>query len=322
MPPQAASAAAVAEFAADVHAGLTRAGQKELPSKYLYDELGSALFEVVTLLPEYGLTRADERLLERHAAEMAARTPLPVVVTELGSGSGKKSRWILEELARRQSVTYYPVDISRTSLDLCERELGAVDGVGVVGLERPYLEGLREAAARRPPGAHLLVLFLGSTLGNFERPAAEEFLRAVRQRLLPGDSLLLSTDLEKSVPRLLAAYDDSLGVTAAFNLNLLARINRELEADFVLSQFRHLARYNWKERRIEMHLRSVIDQTVTIRKANLTVPFRQDETIWTECSHKFASTEVVQLAGCAGFRCEGQWVDEDWPFAQSLLIAR
>lgn len=322
MPPQAARTDAVAEFAADVRAGLTRADQKELPSKYFYDEIGSALFEVITLLPEYGLTRADEHLLERHAAEMAARTPLPVVVTELGSGSGKKSRRILEELARHQSLTYYPIDISRASLDLCERELGAVDGVGVVGLEKTYLEGLREAAARRPQGAHLMVLFLGSTLGNFERPAAEEFLRAVRQRLLPGDSLLLSADLEKSVPRLLAAYDDSLGVTAAFNLNLLARINRELEADFALSQFRHVARYNWKERRIEMHLRAVIDHTVTIPRANLTVPFRQDETIWTECSHKFTPTEVVQLAGRAGFRCEGQWVDEEWPFAQSLLIAR
>lgn len=311
----------MAEFAAAVRAGLSKNGQKELPSKFLYDEVGSALFEVITVLPEYGLTRAGERLLDRYAAEIVDRLPLRVSVAELGSGSGKKTRRLLEALARRQPTTYYPIDISSAALAKCQQELGGLEGVTFVGLEMPYLEGLRTAESRST-GENLLVLFLGSTIGNFDRPVAEEFLREVRQSLGPGDALLLGTDLEKSIPQLLLAYDDPLGVTAAFNLNLLARINRELDADFVLRQFQHLARYNKAERRIEMHLRSTVDQTVTIRKADCRIRFRKDEAIWTESSHKYNQTEVAELAERCGFRCEAQWVDEEWPFAQSLLLAR
>ena len=139
---------------------------------------------------------------------------------------------------------------------MCERELGDIDFMSIVGFEREYLDGLVEVAARRREGQNLLVLFLGSTIGNFDRPAAAKFLREVRHILQPGDSLLLGTDLEKPIPQLLAAYDDPLGVTAAFNLNLLARINRELDADFVLEQFEHVARFNPEARSVEMHLRS------------------------------------------------------------------
>ncbi|MFQ5662899.1 MAG: L-histidine N(alpha)-methyltransferase [Terriglobia bacterium] len=310
-----------AEFAAAVRAGLSRAGQKELPSKYFYDEVGSVLFEVICVLPEYGLTRAEERLLRRHGAEVVERMPAPLSVAELGSGSGKKTRWILEPLARRQPTTYFPIDISATALAQCQRELGDIDAVRIVPWERSYLEGLREVAARRPAGEHLLVLFLGSTIGNFETPVAEEFLCAVRHSLIPGDGLLLGADLEKPVPQMIRSYDDPLGVTAAFNLNLLARINRELDANFLLAQFQHRARYNHQEHRIEMHLRSTREQTVTIRKAALTVRFQKGETIWTESSHKFRVAELVHLAERTGFCCAVQWVDSDWPFAQSLLIA-
>ena len=316
------TAYSVGDLAAEVRAGLSKAGQKELPCKYLYDEVGSALFDVISVLPEYGLTRADERLLARHAEDLADRLPLPVVVAELGSGSGKKTRWLLEALCRRQPTTYYPIEISPAALARCQQELSQIDSVSIVGFERSYLEGLLEVAARRPAGAHLLVLFLGSTIGNFDRPAGEEFLRAVRRILLAGDALLLSTDLEKPVHQLLLAYDDPLGVTAAFNLNLLARINRELEAHFMLSQFRHLARYDEAERRIEMHLRSTAAQAVTIGKVGFTVSFRRDETIWTESCHKYNLNEVVQMAERTGFRCDAQWVDQDWPFAQSLFIAQ
>lgn len=311
----------VGDFAAEVRAGLSKTGQKELPCQYLYDEVGTALFEVISVLPEYGLTRADERLLRRHAGDVVAPLPLPVVVAELGSGSGRKTRWLLEALCRRQPTSYYPIEISPAALARCQQELSQIDSVSIVGFERSYLEGLLEVAARRPAGAHLLVLFLGSTIGNFDRPAGEEFLRAVRGILREGDALLLSTDLEKPVHQLLLAYDDPLGVTAAFNLNLLARINRELDADFKLSQFRHLARYNEAERRIEMYLRSTVAQTITIRKANLSVTFQPDETIWTESCHKYNLGEVGQMGERAGFRCETQWVDQDWPFAQSLFIA-
>jgi len=310
-----------ADFAAEVRAGLTTTGQKELPSKYLYDEVGSALFEVISVLPEYGLTRADERLLRHHAESIVRRVPSPALVAELGSGSGKKTGWILEPLSRRQRTTYFPIEISPTALAQCEKELRHLDCVSIVGYERPYLDGLLAVAARRRHDEHLLVLFLGSTIGNFDRPAGEEFLKEVRRILCPGDALLLGTDLVKPVPQLIVAYDDPTGVTAAFNLNLLARINRELDADFDLSRFRHTVRYDGVERRIEMHLRSTCDQTVRVRKAGFTVKLAKDETIWTESSHKYSSDEVIHMARRIGFCCDAQWVDLEWPFAQSLLIA-
>src|SRR5271163_1673744 len=233
------------EFAADVRAGLTKLGQKELLSKYLYDDVGSALFEVICRLPEYGLTRADERLLRRNANDIVERLSGPVAVAELGSGSGKKTRWLLEALSRRQRTFYYPVEISRSALAMCERELSDIDSVSIVGFEQEYLDGLRQVAtAYRKPDQQLFVLFLGRTIGNFEGLAGLKFLREVRRILEPGDSLLLGTDLEKSANQLLAAYDDELGVTAAFNLNLLARINRELDGNFDLDGFSHVARIN------------------------------------------------------------------------------
>ncbi len=318
---QAVTADPVCQFAADVRAGLTKRSQKELPSKYLYDDVGSALFEVISVLPEYGLTRADERLLRQHAYEIVDRLPGEVVAAELGSGSGKKTRWILEALASRQQTYYCPIEISPTALAMCERELRDIDCISIVGFEREYLDGLREVAARRQQGAHLMVMFLGSTIGNFDRPADVKFLREIRRTLLPGDSLLLGTDLEKPLPQLLAAYDDSLGVTAAFNLNLLARINRELDADFDLAQFEHEARFNTQSRSIEMHLRSKMDQVVAIPRAEVSVKFAADETIWTETTHKYSRHELLQTAMAAGFRCEAQWIDAEWPFAENLWIA-
>jgi L-histidine N-alpha-methyltransferase len=309
------------ELAADVRAGLTKPQQKELPSKYLYDDIGSALFEVISLLPEYGLTRADERLLRRHARDIVELLPTPVAVAELGSGSGKKTRWILEALCRRQRTWYYPIEISPTALAMCARELGDIDSISIVGFEREYLDGLLEVAAQRRRGQHLLVLFLGSTIGNFDRPAGVNFLREVRRILEPGDAMLLGTDLEKSSAQLTAAYDDPLGVTAAFNLNLLARINRQLDAGFDLNQFKHVARINHEARSVEMHVRSTRRQTVNIPGAELLIEFGENETIWTESSHKYSAEEVFQIARDSGFSCRAQWIDEEWPFAESLLIA-
>jgi len=311
---------AVSEFAEDVRIGLTKSGQREILSKYLYDEVGSALFEAICLLPEYGLTRADTRLLQRHAREMVARMPSPAHVAELGSGSGKKTRWILEALARYQHTFYYPIEISPAALAACEKELGQIDLVHIVGYEKPYFEGLRAVVNRRDPGEHVCVLFLGSTIGNFDRPAADEFLRQVRSILEPGDSLLLGTDLEKSIEVQLLAYDDPAGVTAAFNLNVLARINRELGADFDLKQFAHEALWNVAERRIEMHLRSLQRQRVDIPASGLRIRLEEGETIWTESSHKYFPSEPIEMAARTGFRCEAQWIDEEWPFAQNLWI--
>ena len=311
----------VSEFAADVRASLTKPGQRELPSKYLYDEVGSALFETICVLPEYGLTRADARLLEQYAGEIVGRLPSPIQVAELGSGSGKKTRWILEALSQRQKTYYYPIEISPSALAACAKKLGQIDLVSIVGFEQPYVEGLRAVAEGRGEQDHLLVLFLGSTIGNFDRDAGEEFLREIRAILQPGDALLLGTDLEKSVGLQLLAYNDPAGVTAAFNLNLLARINRELGADFDLSCFRHEARWNSAERRIEMHLRSICQQTVKIPAAGLRIMLDEDETIWTESSHKYQAEEILEMAARTGFRCDGQWIDREWPFAQNLLIA-
>ena len=311
----------VAEFAADVRASLTIAGQRELPSKYLYDELGSALFEAICVLPEYGVTRADARLLQRYANEIVNRLPSPIQVAELGSGSGKKTRWILEALAKRQRTYYYPIEISASALAACEKEMGQIDLVSVVGYEKTYLDGLRAVATRRDSQDHLLVLFLGSTIGNFDREAGNAFLREVRKQLRPGDALLLGTDLVKDVNMQLLAYDDPAGVTSAFDLNILARINRELGGNFDLFQFKHEARWNAQERRIEMHLRSLREQTITIREAQLTITLRAGETIWTESSHKYYSDDVFEMARGAGFTCTQQWVDKEWPFAQNLLVA-
>jgi dimethylhistidine N-methyltransferase len=318
---QAFTADTNSELIADVRLGLTKPGQKELPSKYLYDSVGSALFEVISVLPEYGLTRADERLLRRHSEDIVARLMPPTTVAELGSGSGKKTRWMLEALSRHQHISYYPIEISRAALTMCERELGDIDAVSIAGFEREYLDGLLEVAARRRKGEQLLVLFLGSTIGNFEHPADVKFLRQMREILQAGDALLLGTDLEKPIHQLLDAYDDSLGVTAAFNLNLLARINRELDADFILPQFEHVARFNQDVGSIEMHIRSLKKQTVTIPAAALSVTFLEGETIWTESSHKYSLDEVSRIAENAGFRCDAQWIDEEWPFAENLLIA-
>jgi len=311
----------VSEFAADVRESLTKPGQRELPSKYLYDEVGSALFEAICVLPEYGLTRADTRLLKEYSAEIVGRLPSPLRVAELGSGSGKKTRWILEALSRRQITYYYPIEISPHALAALEKELAQIDMVSVVGYEQPYLEGLRSVAEGRGDRDHVLVLFLGSTIGNFDREAGDLFLREVRATLRPGDALLLGTDLEKAVELQLLAYDDPAGVTAAFNLNLLARINRELGADFDLASFRHEARWNYADRRIEMHLRSTCRQSARIPSANLRIVLNEDETIWTESSHKYRAEEIPEMAERTGFRCDAQWIDEEWPFAQNLLLA-
>jgi L-histidine Nalpha-methyltransferase len=308
----------VTEFERDVRAGLTKPGQKELYSKYFYDDLGTALFEAITLLPEYGLTRADLRLLREHARDLPSRARHPSVIVELGSGSGDKAREILPFFAAERRVTYCPIDLSGAALSRCVRDLDDIRNVEVIPVEDSYIRGLTSASKLRKAGSSMLVLFLGSSIGNFEPEVAETFLRAVRENLQPSDVLLLSTDLVKPLQPMLAAYDDALGLTAAFNLNLLARINRVLGAQFNLADFQHEARYNDTEQRIEMHLRSRVKQTIQVNH-NFSVELEEGETIWTESSYKFRPEQVRSLSERAGFNCELQWIDEEWPFAQSLL---
>jgi L-histidine N-alpha-methyltransferase len=294
------------EFACEVRAGLSKL-QKELPSKYLYDDLGSALFDAITVLPEYGLTRADQRVLDRCAREI----PLEFsTVAEFGSGSGRKTRAVLEALAPGE---YFPIDLSTHALERCRRELS--DLARVEPIEASYINGLDRVPKN---GAPLLVLFLGSTIGNFDARCRGDFLRQVRSRLRAGDALLIGCDLMKPIDTLLDAYDDPSGVTASFNLNLLGRINRDLGGDFDLRAFSHQAIWNPAERRIEMHLRSREDQTVVVREAQFECSFRAGETIWTESSHKFEADEIDGIARESGFRQDAQWIDEDWPFAECL----
>ena len=315
------SAIGTEEFLSDVSKGLTRNGQKSIPSKYLYDTVGSALFEVITLLPEYGLTRADERLLDTHALKLPDYFQSTPAVVELGSGTGTKTRRVLDVFRNNCELLYFPIDISIPSLARCQKDMAQLDAVHVHPIAHSYIDGLQEALNHTPSKRPLLVLFLGSTIGNFNRPRISEFLSSIRRILRPGDVLLLGTDLEKPISQLLAAYDDKSGVTAAFNRNVLSRINRDLDGHFELNRFGHIVRWNSKERRIEMHLESRKAQNVRIEAANLTIKFYRGETIWTESSHKFNCEEVIQIGQNSGFQCVAQWTDQEWPFAESVLVA-
>jgi len=305
----------------DVRAGLGGSGQKSLPSKYLYDEVGSALFEAITFLDAYGLTRADERILTGRAGAIAEAAGGARLVAELGSGSGRKVRGLLQAMGAGGETTYCPIDISPQAITYCRAELGRIPHVHFHGIVAEYLDGLRRARARRPKDTPLLVLFVGSTIGNFDREPALAFLREVRALLARGDRLLLGTDLVKPEAQLLSAYDDPAGVTAAFNLNMLSRLNRELGADFDLTRFAHEARWNRAMRRVEMHLRSTVAQTVRLPGAGLEVRFGVGETIWTESSHKFRPEEPGAMGRESGYRPTGQWIDSEWPFAETMLEA-
>jgi L-histidine N-alpha-methyltransferase len=236
----------------------------------------------------------------------------------LGSGSGEKAHQILPHLARERALTYCPIDLSAAALTRSKRDLDDIPNIKIVPIEDSYINGLVSASRLRESGAPLLVLFLGSSIGNFEPQVVVSFLKSVRENLRAGDTFLLSTDLVKPISRMLAAYDDKLGLTGAFNLNLLARINRELSADFDLTQFQHEARYDASEQRIEMHLRSKTKQRVCIN-GNFTVDIAEGETIWTESSYKFLPEQIRSLSEQTGFTCECQWIDSEWPFAQTLL---
>ena len=303
-------------FAQDVESGLLRRDQKQVSSRYFYDDLGSTLFEDITLLPEYGLTRADERLLQTHAAQIVDAAGPIVTTAELGSGSGKKTRYILEALNRRNERSIYrPIDVSPASLVTCEKE--TCDLALVYPVCADWLDGLHLVSANRSPGP-LLLLFLGSSIGNLERVRIPDFLRQIHRILQPDDLFLLGVDLVKDIDTMLAAYDDPTGVTAAFNLNILGRMNRELGADFDLRSFAHEVRWNASERRIEMHLLSGRNQSVFIRDLEASVPFEAGETIWTEGSNKFSPEELLAVSKSSGFETVNLWIDEQWPFAEVL----
>jgi dimethylhistidine N-methyltransferase len=320
---------AARDFARDVRRDLALA-PKQLQSKYLYDALGSSLFEAICRLPWYRITRAEQRLLEIHAPEIVARLAgdLPLIV-ELGCGSGEKIVILAEAIqAAERRARVHLIDISPQALEQSERTLGRLQHISVVGHRETYEVGLRRAARERDAGSPVLVLLLGSNIGNFDAPAAGEFLASIRAALAPDDALLLGADLIKPERDLILAYDDPLGVTAAFNRNLLVRLNRELGASFDLDAFAHVAVWNAGERRVEMHLESLRDQRVRVApstgsgQAAWWVDFAAGERIWTESSYKYDADQVVAMGARAGFATAAQWIESDARFALTLFTAR
>jgi L-histidine N-alpha-methyltransferase len=313
------------DFAGDVRRGLA-AARKSLPPKYFYDELGSQLFEAICLLPEYYLTRAEAEIFARRSAEIVARASANARVTlfELGSGSATKTRRIVEALlAVQRELTYVSVDISPAALETgAQALLREFEGLNVSAYASDYDAALPLLSGELREGERALVLFLGSNIGNFDREGAREFLKKVRRVLRAGDCLLLGADLKKDRAVLEAAYDDALGVTAAFNLNLLARINRELRADFRVRDFRHVALYDEREGRVEMHLESTRSQTVNVGALGLSVDFREGERIHTENSYKYDTGGLSALADETGFERAETWLDSAERFSSNLFVAR
>jgi L-histidine Nalpha-methyltransferase len=309
MPPSAAFdtlRANASRFAEDVAYYLSLT-PRQLPSRYLYDDLGSSLFEAICRLPWYRLTRTEHQLLHVHAHEIFTRAGRPTRLVELGPGSGEKLACLLRGVDSGEWLTVHLVDVSPLALEAATRALGERPMTHVVSYRATYDEGLSQVQRDLRPGERALALFLGSNIGNFDPPGADAFLHRIRATLHAGDSILLGTDLVRGEPDLLLAYDDPLGVTAAFNRNLLVRINRELDADFDLGAFAHRAVWNAPASRIEMHLVSTRVQCVRIPSAAIEIEFEAGEIIWTESSYKYRPHEAVGMLERAGFRCNGQW---------------
>jgi L-histidine Nalpha-methyltransferase len=318
-------------FASAVRDGLS-SHPKRLPPWLFYDEAGSRLFDEITERPEYYLTRTERGILAANAKQIVILAAQPVEsssagnnsvrlrITELGAGSADKTRLLLAAaVARQGAVVYEPVDVSSSALETArERIEREIAGVGVSPRVMDYTHEFELA----PTSDRRLVLYIGSSIGNFDPPEAAELLSGVRSGLKSGDRFLLGVDLVKDEPTLLAAYDDAAGVTADFNLNLLARLNRELGANFDPETFGHRAIWNAPESRIEMHLESRIAQQVLLNGLDLTVEFAAGETIHTENSYKYRPGHVETMLSAAGFAPVESWTDERQWFSVCLACAK
>ena len=308
-------------FADDVRYYLTLS-PRQLPSKHLYDALGSALFDAITQLPWYALTRAESRLLQRHGRDVFDAMDGVSTVLELGPGNGEKLLTLLDGEPRDRALDVYLIDVSESALARAVQTLARRHETAVICYEETYDAGLERFRTDRDSRRRALALFLGSNIGNFDPPGCEAFLRNLASALMPGDALLLGTDLVKPERDLLLAYDDPLGVTAAFNRNLLVRINRELDADIDLDRFDHRAVWNESASRVEMHLVSRDAQVIRIPAARVEVTLGAGETIWTESSYKYRPADVVALLERNGFEVRAQWEDGADPFALTLAALR
>jgi L-histidine N-alpha-methyltransferase len=303
------------ELVDDVRAGLTRT-PKELPPRWFYDDRGSELFEQITELPEYYQTRTEAAILRSRAAEIIDRTR-PGAIVELGAGASTKTRLLLEPAHRDGLQVFVPFDVSDGIVQRAARELlREFPGLVVHAVIGDFAHHLKEI----PRLGRQLIVFLGSTIGNFFPDQRQEFLSAMRALMQPGDAFLLGVDLVKDQRELVAAYDDAQGVTAAFNRNVLAVINRELDAGFDLHAFEHVASYDAQQDWIEMHLRSLADQTVPIPGAELTVNFAQGELMRTEISAKFTRQKVEDCFAQVGLRMDAWYTDERQRFGLALAV--
>ena len=319
--PEASTAPATASLADDVRA-LLSVRPRRLPAHALYDALGSALFDTICHLPWYPITRAETALLRAHRRAILEAAGRHARIVELGPGNGEKLATLLQAGSSAVSRHVHLVDVSATALEAATARLRRVPGVEVSTHVARYEVGLHEVAANRRDAETLLVAFLGSNIGNFDPPEAAALLRQIRAELRRGDTLLIGTDLVKPEAQLQAAYDDPLGVTAAFDCNLLVRLNRELGADFVLDHFAHDARWNASAQRMEMHLVSLRAQRVHIPGADLVIDFEAGETIWTESSYKYQPLDVAEGLWQAGFAPVASWQDDEAKFLLTLATAR
>ena len=309
-----------AEFARDVLEGLSNKPRQLFP-KYLYDPLGSQLFEAICHVDEYYLTRAERQILTSHADEIIAAIPECRTLIELGSGSAEKTRKIIEALMRkRRELLFIPVDISVSALEDSSRSLlQSYPSLTIRAYAADYFDGL--AAIKPLHGGPALVLFLGSNIGNFEKAEAVTFLRTIRCVLRREDALLLGADLKKDRATLEAAYNDSLGVTRAFIVNELARINRELGGNFDLWAFGLRSVYNEEAGCVEVYLESLRSQSVNIRRLDLTISFAAGERMHMENSYKYSADDLSRMATESGFELTSTWLDDQRRFSSNLLVA-
>jgi dimethylhistidine N-methyltransferase len=299
------------DYAAEVVHGLS-SRPKTLPCKLFYDARGSALFEEITRLPEYYPTRVELEILQNNSREIARATGSPVSIIELGAGTATKTGTLLRAFARRQiRVKYFPVDISPAALAEAKKKIReACPGALVRPVVADFSNGFH--FLKNIPGRKL-VLYLGSSIGNFDWNDATGMLRNVHEQLLPGDALLLGTDMVKSPEILVPAYDDAQGVTSEFDKNILVRLNRELDGDFDLPSFRHIAEWNPLRSRMEIYLESLRAQVVTLRMAGMKVKFDGGDRIHTENSYKYTLQMVESMLCVSGFKLERSWFDRrEW----------
>ena len=309
----------VPSFADDVARGLN-ADPKELSCKYFYDDVGSALFDTITRLPEYYLTAAEAQILADWGWQMVRLLDAPFDFLELGSGSAVKTRLLIGEALRVQTqLTYSPIDISKEALRQSSLSLvDAYPGLHVRAYAGDYFDVLESHAVRL--GRKTLAMLMGSNIGNYEPDDARELLRLLGGALRPGDGLLLGADLKKDRTTLELAYDDPAGVTAAFDRNVLARINRELDADFDVRNFTHVARYDEARGSVDSFLEARDGAVVTLRSLNLQIQLRAGERIHTESSYKFTDDEIIALAATGSFVPAAAWHDRANRFAVHLLV--